>query len=195
MATQHTLLVFRSIFFFTWHQVYWTIITMKLFFAINAFSNSSNWKRGKWLWLLTSEVHGPVLPWRQHHSQSCSLNVWQSRQLLLGHCCRLLVGEHADLPLVKHHLQEKDGRQSSRIQEFSQVPHKPTDKSDMITFEKTTKWLTANLSGDMIAMASLLIPSICSLTNADMAMSGRPAVKSVKYKFITNGSINSSARQ
>lgn len=53
--------------------------------------------------------------------------------------------------------------------------------SDAIPFEKTAKWLTANLSGGIIEMASLLIPSICSLTSADMAMSGRPAVKSGRY--------------
>ena len=35
--------------------------------------------------------------------------------------------------------------------------------------------LTANLSGGIIEIASAVIPSICALTKADIAMSGRPA--------------------
>lgn len=40
--------------------------------------------------------------------------------------------------------------------------------------------LTANLLGGIIEIAADVIPSICSFTKADIAMSGRPAVKSAK---------------
>ncbi len=53
----------------------------------------------------TSEVYRPVLPGCQHHRQSCPLDIWESRELLLSYCCSLLIGKHADLSLVKHRLQ------------------------------------------------------------------------------------------
>lgn len=48
------------------------------------------------------------------------------------------------------------------------------------SFERMKNVLTANFLGGIIEMASGVIPSICSFTKADIAMSGRPAVKSAK---------------
>lgn len=49
---------------------------------------------------------------------------------------------------------------------------------DMVGLIKS--WLTANFFGAIIEIAKGAIPSICSFTSADMAMSGIPTEKQAK---------------
>lgn len=53
----------------------------------------------------TSEIHGFVLERVEHYGQGGLLHGAESRTLGRGHRCGLLVGERADLRLIKHHLQ------------------------------------------------------------------------------------------
>lgn len=114
--------------------------------------------------VFTSEVHEAVLPGRKHHGQSHLLHVGQSSQLWGRHGCSLRVREHADLPVVEHHLQN-----TARA---AQTRQKANQQQDI---DVVVRRLTANLSGGIMEMATGMIPSICSFTNADIAMSGRPA--------------------
>lgn len=118
--------------------------------------------------IITSEVYEPVLPGRQHHGQSRPLHIGQSSQLRVRHSCSLRVREHADLPLVEHHLQD-----AARA---DQAPRQRPSRPDLVNRTSALVWrLTANLSGGIIEIATGMTPSICSLTKADIAMSGRPA--------------------
>lgn len=57
----------------------------------------------------TSEIHRFVLNQVEHHGQSGLLYRAESWTLGRGHRCSLLVGEHADLCLIKHHLHTRTG--------------------------------------------------------------------------------------
>lgn len=67
--------------------------------------------------IFTSEVNGPVLPGRQHHCQGRLLHVGQSSQLWICHGCSLRIREHADLPVVQHHLQDNVQSGSNETEE------------------------------------------------------------------------------
>lgn len=149
----------------------------------------------------TSDVYKSVLPGSQHHGQSRPLDIWEGRALVCCYCGSLLVGEHADLSLVEHHLREathdteiqrkqKPRRWVVKINALTWTqskiflgPHKKTLKSSQIIIHAvnialrilSACQLTANFSGGIIEMARGVIPSICSFTKADMAMSGSPA--------------------
>lgn len=67
--------------------------------------------------IFTSEVNEPVLPGREHHCQGRLLHVGQSSQLWIGHGCGLRIREHADLPVVQHHLQDNVQSGSNETEE------------------------------------------------------------------------------
>lgn len=64
---------------------------------------------------------------------------------------------------------------------------------DMVGLIKS--WLTANFSCGIIEIAKGAIPSICSFTSADMAMSGIPTEKQAKCSSETEQRVLESMNQ